>query len=53
MWKWNIYFRIESQKIRCPVEAPNLLDAIKDACRIMNISHEKICEIKRGNKLNY
>lgn len=51
MWKWNIYFRDGETTIRCPVEAPNIVDAINEACRIMRQPELKIWRIQRGNRI--
>lgn len=51
MWRWNIYFRNGETRIRCPVEAPNIMEAIKEACRIMRTSEDKIERIQRVNKI--
>ena len=51
MWRWNIYFRNGETRIRCPVDAPNIMEAIKEACRIMRTSEDRIERIQRGNKL--
>lgn len=53
MWKFNVYFRIGENVIRCPVEVPNIMEAIKEACRVMRTSEDKIERIQRGNKITY
>ncbi len=51
MWKFNVYFRHGENTIRCPVEAPNMVDAIKEACEIMRQPEFKVWKVQRGNKI--
>ena len=51
MWKFNVYFRDGDTVFRYPVEAPNMIEAIKEAVDKMKQPEYKVWKVQRGNRV--